>query len=71
MEELVKRICPVCNYSGSGTDMICPYCGLRLISSCPVCDAPIRNAFARFCYSCGLAFRHHFINLRGDSRDLS
>lgn len=53
MKNTSKNICPRCNYSGGSTDRICPYCGLSLISKCPVCSAPIRVVFAEYCHACG------------------
>ena len=52
-----KKICPQCNYLGKDTDSSCPYCGIDLISICPHCGAPIRVAFAEYCYSCGVRFK--------------
>jgi len=53
MDTDTKKICPRCNYSGRGGDASCPYCGVKLISECPTCGAPIRVVFAKFCYGCG------------------
>ncbi|RKZ02964.1 hypothetical protein DRQ21_07030 [Candidatus Fermentibacteria bacterium] len=56
MNNKQKRICPKCNYLGSQQDNVCPNCGISLISLCPRCKAPIRVAFAKFCYRCGVQF---------------
>jgi hypothetical protein len=57
MQNTNKKICSQCNYLGKETDNSCPYCGIRLISVCPSCRAPIRVAFAEYCYSCGIRFK--------------
>jgi len=58
MQNTNKKICPQCNYLGKETDNSCPYCGIGLISVCPSCGAPIRVAFAEYCYSCGFRFKN-------------
>ena len=60
-----KKICPRCNYLGIGEDVICPYCGLALISKCPECKAKIRVVFAKYCYICGFHFEDAANSLNG------
>ncbi|MCK4421414.1 zinc ribbon domain-containing protein [candidate division WOR-3 bacterium] len=58
MSNIGKKICPRCNYLGKDRDSTCPYCGLKLISQCPRCGAPIKVAFAEYCYICGFRFEN-------------
>jgi len=58
MKKIEKKICPRCNYLGRDKDIVCPYCGFELISDCPKCGAPIKVAFAEYCYICGFRFEN-------------
>jgi len=69
MDNIEKRICPKCNYPGSRRDNVCPCCGIRLISRCPKCGAPIRVAFARYCYRCGVQFSKTVDNRNKGEKD--
>ncbi|GGY32385.1 zinc ribbon domain-containing protein [Pseudoduganella albidiflava] len=50
-----KSVCPGCE---RGVDLkdpkldFCPHCGIGLFNRCTCCEAR-KNAFTRFCYSCG------------------
>jgi len=69
MNNKEKRICPKCNFLGTRQDNVCPYCGIRLISLCPECGAPIRIAFARYCYRCGVQFSKTVDNRIGEQKN--
>lgn len=51
----VFKICPGCNYfcTKEESHVFCPYCGEKLIDSCPVCGEPITAPHANFCTKCG------------------
>jgi len=69
MNNTEKRICPKCNYLGGNQDNVCPYCGIRLISRCPECRAPVRVAFAKYCYRCGIQFSKTVDNRNKGEKD--
>ncbi len=52
---LAKSVCPGCerpvDLKNPGLDF-CPHCGIGLFDHCPQCKTR-KEAFARFCYSCG------------------
>jgi len=54
---LAKGLCPGCERHvdlKSGDHDFCPHCGIGLFNRCGSCSAR-KNAFARFCFSCGTA----------------
>ncbi|WP_020655186.1 zinc ribbon domain-containing protein [Massilia niastensis] len=57
LARLGKGVCPGCerpvDLKDNGIDF-CPHCGIGLFDRCGCCSAR-KNAFARFCFSCGTA----------------
>jgi predicted RNA-binding Zn-ribbon protein involved in translation (DUF1610 family) len=57
LARLGKGVCPGCerpvDLKDTGVDF-CPHCGIRLFDRCGGCSSR-KNAFARFCFSCGTA----------------
>ncbi len=49
------KICPACNYFCLKEDenAFCPYCGEKLIDSCPECGELITTPYANYCAKCG------------------
>ena len=49
------KICPGCSYSCTleETNAYCPYCGEKLIDTCPECETPITTPYANYCTKCG------------------
>lgn len=55
MQRIGKSVCPSCERTINFTDQSvghCPHCGIGLFDRCPACSTR-KNAFARFCFSCG------------------
>jgi predicted RNA-binding Zn-ribbon protein involved in translation (DUF1610 family) len=55
MERLGKCVCPSCERPTNFKDKTlahCPHCGIGLFDRCAACRTR-KNAFARFCFSCG------------------
>ena len=57
LARLGKGVCPGCerpvDLKDTGVDF-CPHCGIGLFDRCGCCNSR-KNAFARFCFSCGTA----------------
>jgi len=57
LARLAKTVCPGCerpvDLKNEANDF-CPHCGIGLFDRCGKCNAR-KNAFARFCHSCGTA----------------
>jgi len=57
LQRLAKGVCPGCERSVDLKDAsidYCPHCGIGLFDRCGCCKTR-KNAFARFCFSCGTA----------------
>jgi predicted RNA-binding Zn-ribbon protein involved in translation (DUF1610 family) len=57
LERIAKSLCPSCERSTNYKDRTlchCPHCGIGLFDRCPACRTR-KNAFMRYCYSCGTA----------------
>jgi predicted RNA-binding Zn-ribbon protein involved in translation (DUF1610 family) len=57
LTRLGKDVCPGCERAVNlkdGTTDFCPHCGIGLFNRCGAC-ATRKNAFGRFCFSCGTA----------------
>lgn len=57
LTRLGKGVCPGCERPvdlKDGAVDFCPHCGIGLLDRCGCCSAR-KNAFARFCFSCGTA----------------
>ena len=55
MERIGKGVCPSCERATNYKDeqlAHCPHCGIGLFDRCPACNTR-KNAFARYCFSCG------------------
>jgi predicted RNA-binding Zn-ribbon protein involved in translation (DUF1610 family) len=55
MQRIGKNVCPSCERATNFEDETlghCPHCGIGLFDRCPACRSR-KNAFARFCFSCG------------------
>jgi hypothetical protein len=55
MQRIGKNVCPSCERRTDFKDATlghCPHCGIGLFDHCPACHSR-KNAFARFCFSCG------------------
>ncbi|MBN9528952.1 MAG: zinc ribbon domain-containing protein [Alphaproteobacteria bacterium] len=56
---MIKNICPGCERpidTADATRNFCTHCGICLFDHCQACSAR-KNAFARYCYSCGTPAR--------------
>ncbi len=57
LQRLAKSVCPGCERTVDLKDTsidYCPHCGIGLFDRCGCCKTR-KNAFARFCFSCGTA----------------
>ncbi len=56
------KVCPKCDFEGSGGDIYCPNCGLELIvdSKCPECGNEVEEG-DEFCRKCGASLRSTFV----------
>jgi len=55
VQRIGKSVCPSCERPTNFKDeqiRHCPHCGIGLFDRCPACSSR-KNAFARFCFSCG------------------
>ncbi len=55
LSRMAKSVCPGCERGvelKDGTVDFCPHCGIGLFDRCTRCNTR-KNAFARFCFSCG------------------
>jgi hypothetical protein len=55
IQRMGKSVCPACERPTNFKDehiCHCPHCGIGLFDRCPACSSR-KNAFARFCFSCG------------------
>jgi predicted RNA-binding Zn-ribbon protein involved in translation (DUF1610 family) len=55
MQRIGQSLCPSCERPTNFKDKTlghCPHCGIGLFDRCPACRTR-KNAFARFCFSCG------------------
>ncbi len=52
------KICPSCKFFCTENEPVeyCPYCGKKLINTCPKCKAEIKMPHANYCTKCGNLF---------------
>lgn len=57
---MIRNICPGCERAIDTADTtrnFCTHCGICLFDHCQACSSR-KNAFARYCFSCGVPARH-------------
>jgi hypothetical protein len=52
------RLCPRCFRAvpEASAEVYCPNDGVKLLTTCPACAAPITSPYSRFCVRCGCDF---------------
>jgi hypothetical protein len=52
------RLCPRCFRAvpEASEELYCPNDGVKLLTTCPACSAPITSPYSRFCVRCGCDF---------------
>jgi hypothetical protein len=59
MKTLVAyRLCPRCFRAvpEASAEAYCPNDGVKLLTTCPACSAPITSPYSQFCVRCGCDF---------------